>query len=183
MPGRVQATVRPVTRNRIGAGAYGRSVEETRRGAWVVAAFAAALYLALIVAAYGFVSLLTDIEVIASPDAGRLVGPAIIAASVAALLLYLARALRRPAHLLGTVLLSALWTWLAAVAVAVVGFAVATGTLLESLMFGLGFGVGWFGLLIPALAALVASLAVLVARGQAGGLERPRWPWERDDEE
>jgi hypothetical protein len=85
--------------------------------------------------------------------------------------------------MLGTVLLAALWTWLAAVVVAIIGYAVATGTVLASVIFGLGFGIGWFGLLIPALGALVASLAVLVARGQAGGIERPRWPWERDDEE
>ena len=157
-------------------------MEPRSRPAWVLAAFSAALYLALVVCAYGFVSLLADIEVVASAAAGRLVGPAIVAASVSALLLHLARALRDPARMLGTVLLAALWTWLAAVVVAIVGYAIATGTVLASVIFGLGLGIGWFGLLIPALAALVASLAVLVARGQAGGIERPRWPWERDDE-
>ena len=46
-------------------------MDAARRNAWVVAAFAAALDLALVVCAYGFVSLLTDAEVIASPEAGR----------------------------------------------------------------------------------------------------------------
>ena len=66
--------------------------------------------------------------------------------------------------------------------VAMIAYSLATGTALASLLFALGFGVGWFGLLIPAIAALVASFAVLIARGQQGGAERPRWPWERDVE-
>lgn len=153
-----------------------------RRNAWVVAGFAAALDLALVVCAWGFFSLLTDAEVIASAEAGRLLGPAAVGASVAVLLLHLARRLRDPSRMTATVLLAALWTWLALVLVAAIGYAVTTGTLIASLIFGLGLGVGWFGLLVPALAALVAWLAVLVARGMAGGGERPRWPWERDDE-
>jgi hypothetical protein len=81
------------------------------------------------------------------------------------------------------VLFSALWSWVALVVVATVGYAIATGTLLAALLFGLGLGVTWFGLLVPALAAVVASFAVLVARGRSSGMARPRWPWEHDDEE
>lgn len=158
-------------------------MDAPRRSAWVVAGFAAALDLALVVCAWGFFSLLTDAEVIASAEAGRLVGPAAVGASVAALLLHLARMLRDPSRMAATVLLAALWTWLALVVVATIGYAFATGALIGSLVFGLGLGIGWFGLLVPVLAALVASLAVLVARGMAAGSERPRWPWERDDEE
>ncbi|MCD2441640.1 DUF6121 family protein [Agromyces sp. SYSU K20354] len=158
-------------------------MDQLRRSAWVVAAFAAAGYLAFVVCAFGFVSLFTDAEVIASPDAGLLVGPAIVAAAVVALLLHLGRALRRPQRMAGPVLLAALWTWLAALVVAVVGYSLATGTALASMLFGLGFAVGWFGLLIPALAALVTSFAVLVSRGEQGGARRPRWPWERDEDE
>jgi len=158
-------------------------VDPRRRSAWVVAGFATALYLALVVFAYGFVSLLTDAEVIANPDAGLFVGPAIVGASVVVLLLHLGRVLRRPERVLAPTLLAALWTWLAAVAVAVVGYAIATGTVLASLLFGLGFGVGPFGLVIPACAAFVTWLGLLVAGAQAAGADRPRWPWERRDEE
>ena len=77
----------------------------------------------------------------------------------------------------------ALWSWLAAVAVATVGYALATGLVTPAVFFGVGFGIGWFGLLIPVLAAVVGSLAALVARGRSVGKERPRWPGERDDEE
>jgi uncharacterized protein DUF6121 len=158
---------------------------DPRRTAWIVAAFAAALDLALVVCAWGFVSLLGDVEVIADPDAGRFVAPAAVGASVAAVLLTLARTLRRPDRMLPSVAYSALWSWLAAVVVALVGYAIAStaNTVMAALLFGLGFGIGWFGLLIPALAGLTASFAVLVARGRGAGMERPRWPWERTDEE
>jgi hypothetical protein len=158
-------------------------MDAPRGSPWVVAGFATALYLALVVCAYGFVSLLTDVEVIADPDAGLLVGPAIVGASVAALLLHLGRSLADPSRTARISLLAAVWTWCAAVVVAVVGYAIATGTVLAALLFGLGFGIGWFGLLIPALAAFVAWLAALVARAQEAGADRPRWPWERRDEE
>jgi len=158
-------------------------VDLSRRNAWVVAAFAAALDLAALVCAWGFVSLLTDAEVIASPDAGRLVGPAAAGASVLAVLFTLAHTLRRPDRQWPSVVFAAIWSWLALVVVATVGYAIATGTLLEALLFGLGLGVTWFGLLVPVLAAVVASLAVLVARGRSSGMARPRWPWEHDDEE
>ncbi len=64
---------------------------------------------------------------------------------------------------------SALWSWLAAVVVATVGYAIATGLATPAAFFGVGFGIGWFGLLIPALAAVVGSLAALVARGRSIG--------------
>jgi hypothetical protein len=156
--------------------------EAASRNAWVVAAFAAALDLAAVVCAYGFVSLLTDAEVIASPEAGRFVGPAAVGASVAAVLLTLARTLRHPERQWSNIAWPALWSWLAAVVVAGLGYAIATGTIMAALLFGLGFGIGWFGLLIPVLAAIIGSLAALVARGRESGMERPRWPWERDDE-
>lgn len=158
-------------------------MELSRRNAWVVAAFAAALDLAAVVCAWGFVSLLTDAEVVAVPEAGRLVGPAAAGASVVAVLFTLAHTLRRPDRQWPSMLFSALWSWLALIVVATVGYAIATGTLLAAVLFGLGLGVTWFGLLVPALAAVVASFAVLVARGRSSGMQRPLWPWERDDEE
>ncbi|MGW9630829.1 DUF6121 family protein [Agromyces sp. NPDC055520] len=158
---------------------------DPRRTAWIVAAFAAALDLALVVCAFGFVSLFAGVEVVVDPDAGLFVAPAAIGASVVALLLTLAVTLRRPDRIWPSIILSAVWTWLAFVVVAVVGYALASvsTTLLAALLFGLGFGIGGFGLLIPALAAVTASFAVLVARGRDAGMARPRWPWERDEDE
>ncbi|WP_350349146.1 DUF6121 family protein [Agromyces sp. G08B096] len=158
-------------------------MDQSRTNAWVVAGFAAALDLAVVVCAYGFVSLLADVEVVSDPAVGVLVVPAAVGASVLVLLVTLGLRLRRPERMALTVLLSAVLAWLVFVVVAIIGHLLGTtGSVLASVLFGAGLGIGWFGLLIPAAAALVASLAVLVARGRSGGMDRPRWPWERDDE-
>ncbi|QEO15139.1 hypothetical protein FLP10_12480 [Agromyces intestinalis] len=156
----------------------------SRNDAWVVAGFAAALDLALVVCAFGLVSLATDAEVVGDPAVGVLVGPLSIGASVAAVLVVLGFRLRRPERLGGTVLLAALAAWAALVVVAIAGHALSTtGSVAASVVFGFAFGIGWFGVLVPVIAAVAASFAVLVARGRAAGMDRPRWPWERDGAE
>ncbi|GAA1516212.1 Na+/phosphate symporter [Agromyces terreus] len=157
---------------------------DPRRNAWVVAGFAAALDLALIVCAYGFVSLLADVEVVADPEVGVLVAPVAVGASVLALLVTLGLRLVRPERMAATVVLSAFGSWFALVLVAVVAHLLSsTGSVMQSVAFGVLFGLGWFGVLVPAAAAIVAVFAVLVARGRQDGMERPRWPWEHDDVE
>lgn len=158
-------------------------MQQRSRDAWVVAGFAAALDLALVVCAFGFVSLLLDVEVVGDPAVGVLVAPLAVGASVAALLVTLGVRLRRPERMAATVLIAAVAAWSALVVVAVAArLFSSTDAAFESLRFGLVFGAGWFGLLVPACAAFAASLAVLVARGRQGGMDRPRWPWERDEE-
>lgn len=165
------------------ARAYPRNME-TRTSPWVVAGLAAALDLALVVCAFGVVSLAADVDVVADRAIGLLVAPAAVGASVLVVLVVLGFRLRHPEQMGGTVLLAAAGSWLALVAAAVIAhLATTTGAVAASIAFGVGFGIGWFGLLVPALAALVASLAVLVARGNAAGMDRPRWPWERDEDE
>ncbi|WP_127794256.1 DUF6121 family protein [Agromyces sp. LHK192] len=158
-------------------------MDETRRNAWVVAGFAAALDLAVVVCAFGFVSLLADVDVVAEPEVGVLLAPVAVGASVLAVLLTLGVRLAHPERMALTVVLAAALSWLTLVVVATIGHLLTTtGAVLASVLFGLGFGVGWFGLLVPAAAAIVAVTAVLVARGRSGGMARPRWPWERDDD-
>lgn len=150
---------------------------------WAFAGFAAALHVALIVAAFGFVSLLADVEPVPDPEAGRLVAPLTVAASVIALLVLLGRGLGRglrPWSLAGLALLA---TWAAGVVGATVSYAAATGTILASLLFALSFMTAGFGAIIPVTGALVALLAAVTVRAQQGGVERPKWPWERDGEE
>jgi hypothetical protein len=50
-------------------------------------------------------------------------------------------------------------------------------------LFALSFMTFGFGVIIPITGALVALLAAVTVRAQEGGVERPKWPWERDDEE
>ena len=157
---------------------------DPRRTAWVFAGFAAALDLAIVVCAYGFVSLLADVDVVADEAVGVLVAPVAVGASVLAVLLTLGIRLVRPERMASTVVSTAIGSWLALVVVAIIGHLVSsTGSVMQSIAFGVLFGLGWFGLLVPAAAAVVAVFAVLVARGRRHGMARPRWPWEHDDVE
>jgi hypothetical protein len=151
--------------------------------AWPVAGLAAALHLALIVAAFGFVSLLADVEPVPDPAAGRLVAPITVAASVAALLVLLGRGLGRGVRPWSLAGLALVVTWAAGVVGATLAYAAATGTILAAVLFALSFMSIGFGVIIPITGALVALLAAVTVRAQQGGVERPRWPWERDDEE
>lgn len=157
---------------------------DPRRTAWVVAGFAAALHVAVVVCAYGFVSLLADVEVVADPQVGVLVVPVAVGVSALTLLVTLGLRLARPERMASTVVLAAFVTWAMLVIVAIIGHLMAsTGNVLESVAFGILFGIGWFGLLVPVSAAVASVFAVLVARGRDHGMRRPRWPWERDDDE
>ncbi|GAA1844333.1 DUF6121 family protein [Agromyces salentinus] len=157
---------------------------DPRRTAWVVAGFAAALDLAIVVCAFGFVSLLADVEVVADRSVGVLVVPVAVGASVLAVLVVLGVRLARPERMAATVVISAVVSWLVLVAVAILGHLLSsTGSVMQSVAFGTLFGLGWFGLLVPVAAVVVAVFAVLVARGRGHGMARPRWPWEHDDVE
>ncbi|RXZ48211.1 DUF6121 family protein [Agromyces binzhouensis] len=151
--------------------------------AWAVAGFAAALDVALIVAAFGFTSLLADLEPIADPAAGRLVGPITIGAAVGALLLLLGAALGRGMRAWSMAGLAFLVTWASGVVAGTIAYSASTGTILAAFLFALSFMSVGFGLIIPLASALVALLAAVTVRAEEGGVERPRWPWERDDDE
>jgi hypothetical protein len=151
--------------------------------AWTVAGFAAALQLALIVAAFGLVSLFADVEPISDPAAGRLVGPITVGVSVFALLLLLGGALTRGIRPWSAAGLALVVTWAAGVVGAAIAYAVSTGTLLAAAIFAASFMTFGFGVIIPITGALVALLAAVTVRAERGGVDRPRWPWERDDEE
>jgi hypothetical protein len=64
---------------------------EPNRYPIVLAVFAGITFFALVVCAFGFISLFTDLEVIDEPDAGPLVGPSMVAFALAAVLLSLLR--------------------------------------------------------------------------------------------
>ena len=64
-------------------------MRDDRAYAAVVAVFATFLYLALVVAAFGLISLATDTEVISDPSAGPLVGPVMTGAAVLTLFAFL----------------------------------------------------------------------------------------------
>lgn len=175
-------------------------VQEYRRYAFFLAFFALALYVALVVASFGMLSLFLDIEVIAEADAGPLVGPVMVGAATISLLLVLWAGVGRAGAAMHTVpvslvLLSAALSYLA------YGFAGAIVYGLNSMDSGSpGAPAGQdgatsesvtgfvflgeqltspFAAAVAFWAGVVALLYFVLLIWRANGGQRPRWPWEK----
>jgi hypothetical protein len=164
-------------------------MRDERAYATVVALFAAGLYLALIVAGFGLLSLATDTEVIADPAVGALVGPVMAGSAVVALLLALISIGTRvpgeqqrvaPAAAL---LVGVVCYLVYVVAGAVAGIAADPADALRSVLFAAGQFGSWYAALVGVAAFLVTLLYQLVLVGRFRQRGRPRWPWESDDDE
>ncbi|ERK72009.1 DUF6121 family protein [Leifsonia aquatica] len=164
-------------------------MRDERAYATIVALFAAGLYLALIVAGFGLLSLATNTEVVADPAIGTLVGPIMVGAAVLALLLALiARGTRVPADRQrvspGNALLIGLVCYLVyVVAGAVAGIAGDPSQSLRAVLFAAGQFGSWYAVLVGIAAFVVTLLYQLVLVGRFAQRGRPRWPWEGDDDE
>ncbi|MBF4635391.1 hypothetical protein ITJ38_13330 [Agreia pratensis] len=151
---------------------YGRSV------------FATALFVALVVAGWGFVSLLAETEVVADPDVGPIVAPVSVAVSAVAVLFALAspRWSTVTGRGLGAVLGSSAVLALGAVAVqlATLGLLqfVATGRLTALLLVIAAQAPTPFTIVVVGAAFVSAIGLSLIGAGQGGA----SWPWEKDDE-
>lgn len=163
-------------------------MRDDRTYATVIAFFAAGLYLALVVAAFGLISLATDTEVVADPSVGPLVGPAMVGAATLMLLIFLVvlgtrvpadRQRVSPAVALGVgVACYAVY----AVAGAVAGSLADQGDLLRYVLFAFAQLGGWPAITAGIAAFVVTLLYQLVLVGRFRQRGRPRWPWERDGE-
>lgn len=170
--------------------------EEYRRYAFVLAIFALGLYLALVVASFGMLSLFLNREVVSQSDAGPLVGPAMVGAAIGVLLIVMWAAvarLRAPMH---------------TVPVSYVVLASALSYLAYGLVGGIVYGLGErsagiegssgvasepvsgliflsqqltspFAAAVAAWSAVVALLYFVLLIWRANGGQRPRWPWEK----
>lgn len=148
------------------------------------AAFATVLYLALVVCAFGFVSLLADVEVVSRDATGGLVGPAMVATAVIVVLAALVRDARRAGGAAGR---GAAWSLLVGlgatagfVGVGVVLVAVEARRWFDGVLFASSTLMSAFPWIVGVLAAAVAVAFSAVAAGPTG--RRPRWPWESDDD-
>ena len=161
-------------------------MREYQKYATVVAVFAAVLLAALLVAAFGMISLLADTDVISDPNAGPLVGPGMtIAAAVLVFVLMLLLGLRtRPENQRVAVVYS-LATGFGALAAFVL-----TGAVLYALGAGLpgdsgGFAVsillGPFAVTAGILAFIITLLYSLVLASRMPERGRPKWPWEQGE--
>jgi hypothetical protein len=159
-----------------------------RRYAAIMAVFATVLYVALIVAGFGILSLWLDRDVISDPNAGPIAGPVMIGVSVLIVFFsLLSIALRVPEEKQRVSPQAAL---LIAVG-AYFFFAVAGGVILgagrgDPFGFVVAFGgqlLSPFAAICGALAFIVVLLDMIVLASRIGDRGRPRWPWEKRDDE
>jgi hypothetical protein len=163
-------------------------VPNFRKYAATVAVFATGLYLALLIAVFGVVSLLAGVEVIGDARAGQWPGPV---ASAAATLLVLGCllliALRVPEARQRVAPLTALGVGVAAYLVwalfAGFSFLIGRGDPLGALIFFGGLLTGPFAMTAGIIAFVVALLYMLVLASRVADRGRPRWPWENEDDE
>lgn len=129
----------------------------------ILPALMAVVYGAALIATWGFTSLALDADVIAEPDAGPLLGPAMAAGAIAATWAWLAR-LRTAAGPWGIAVLAAASSWFAMLAIGSVGYAATRGETTWMLLFAGRYAPSPF-LLLP---AVLAGVVVIVTRVIAG---------------
>jgi len=156
-----------------------------RKYAATVAVFASGLYLALVIAVFGMISLLADIEVIADPRAGALTGPvATAAATLVVIGCLLLIALRIPESRQRISALAALGigvgAYLAWALFAAIAFLFTSGDPVGALIFFGTLLTGPFAVASGIIAFVVALLYMLVLASRVADKGRPRWPWEND---
>ncbi|KQQ05247.1 MULTISPECIES: DUF6121 family protein [unclassified Rathayibacter] len=150
-----------------------------------LAAFAAFLYLALVVCAFGVLSLMLDEDVVPERDAGPLLGPVSVAVCVLAVLLVMitlaARA--RVTRVLGPSLLAGIAVYVLFLLTGGALYGLGVGDPAGILGYVLDHAGTVFALATGVLAAAVVALFLLMlARRDAGG-SSPHWGWEGDERE
>jgi hypothetical protein len=127
-------------------------------------------YVAALIATWAFASLLLDRDAILEPDAGYLLGPAMVAASGIVVAVVLWRAVRRRA-LGGPVVAAAASAYLVLLVTGGIGYALISGDLAELLVFPARYALSPFALAAPVLAALAALLLWLATFDRPGHTE------------
>ena len=163
-------------------------MRDDRTYAAAVAVFAAFLYLAIVIAAFGLLSLATDTEVIADPKAGPLVGPIMTgSATVLVLLCLIAIGTRVSADnqriapgIAIAVGVGAYFLYAAAGGIA--GGVGDPSEPLHYVLFAFAQLGSWYAISAGLAAFLVTLLYQLVLVGRFRQRGRPRWPWEHDDD-
>ena len=159
-------------------------MRDYQKYAVVVAVFAAVLYLSLLIAGFGLVSLIADREVIDEPLAGPVLGP--VMAGVAVVLVFALMVKRgittRPENqriALGYSIGSGFAAAASYIVVGAVGLALQGGA---ALAFGGSLLISPFSVITGMFAAAVVLSYSLILASQQGKHGRPLWPWERGPE-
>ena len=162
---------------------------------YTLVVFAVVAYFALVVCAFGFVSLLTDTDVVSQSDAGPLVGPAATGSAVLTVLLFLLGVARRyerdlraaiaalsgdPVRIpLGRSVLIGFVAYAVYVLVGAVLYAVTTGEPFSFVLFAADSALRGYAASVGVLAAVVSAVYMLVLATGGEHPARPLWPWER----
>ncbi|MDJ0325043.1 DUF6121 family protein [Cryobacterium sp. PH31-AA6] len=159
-------------------------MRDYQKYAAVVAVFAAVLYGALVVAAFGMISLATDLDVISQTDAGPLVGPSMAAAAVVLVfVLMLTLGLRDRPNRQRVAVGYSLGTGVAAFAgfivVGAILYPITSGRAFDALTFTETTLARPFAATTGVLAFTVTLLYSVILASRVGEHGRPLWPWER----
>lgn len=162
---------------------------------YTLAVFATVAYFAFVVCAFGFVSLLTDTDVVSQADAGPLVGPAATGSAVVTVFLFLLGLARQyendlraaiavssgdPVRLpLGRSVLIGAVAYVVYVLVGAALYAITTGEPFSFLLFAADASLRGYAVSVGVLAAAVSAIYMLVLAGGGEHPARPLWPWER----
>ena len=162
-------------------------MRDYQKYATVVAVFATVLFAALLVAAFGMVSLVTDLDVIADRSVGTLVGPTMAAAVVLfVLVMLLALGVNTPPEKQRVAVGFSLATGAGALVLYVLAGAVlvtaGSGDAVAGMLFA-GAMIGTpFAVTVGVLAFVVALTYSILLASHYGEHGRPLWPWERRGE-
>ena len=137
-------------------------------------------FFALAIFGLGMTSLALDADVIAVEGLGPVPGVAGMLLASASFAGSLWWGLRSGSPTFGIVPIVAIATWLGEGVGVLVGAVISGAGAATGLAAAGGVVVGWPGLVIAAAALIAAWAGVALTRTRAS---RPRWPWERDDDE
>lgn len=163
-------------------------MHDFRRYSAAVAVFATVLDAALVIAVFGLISLYTDRDVISDASVGPVVGPVMAGSSVLLVLLwFLWIALRVPEDeqriALGTALLLGVVAYLVFCAVGGFLVGVASGDPIAFVGFFSLQLMSPFAIAVGIVAFVMAILFMLVLASRVGNKGRPRWPWEKREDD
>ncbi|MCP2029997.1 hypothetical protein L1277_000061 [Okibacterium sp. HSC-33S16] len=161
----------------------------------VLSIFATFTYFALVVCAFGFISLLTNTEVVARPNAGPLIGPVATASAILTVLIALLSAARRfeaavarardaslgdPVRVpLGRAISTGVAAFLAYLLVGSVLYAFASDHLFSGVLFAADAILNLYAVAVGLLAVLIYLAFAFVLGAGGSHPARPLWPWEK----
>jgi hypothetical protein len=162
-------------------------MRDYQKYATIVAVFATVLFAALVVAAFGMVSLATNLDVISDRSVGPLVGPTMTASVVLlVLVMLLILGVNSPPEkqrvAVGFALATGVAAFLLYIVVGAVLVSVGSRDAVAGVLFGGSLLGSPFALTAGILAFLVTLTYSILLASHYGEHGRPLWPWERRGE-